>query len=128
MEGVRPGTSGSVCVSRDCLTVHSGSPSRIQLLSDWTRWYRHGLGFVYMHFPHLLCSRESCREFGRERVLLLLIAPRWPGRVWFPDLISLLEGPPLELPVRRDLLSQAAGSIFHTQPKLWAWPLRGPSS
>ncbi len=67
----------------------------------------------------------------RDRVLLLLIAPRWPGRVWFPDLISLLDGPPLELPVRRDLLSQAGGSIFHPQPelwKLWAWPLRGPSS
>ncbi len=30
-------------------------------------------------------------------VLLLLIAPQWPGRVWFPDIISLLDGPPLEL-------------------------------
>ncbi|XP_039534067.1 integrin alpha-9-like [Pimephales promelas] len=35
--------------------------------------------------------------------------PRWPTRVWFADLISLLEGPPLEIPVRRDLLSQADG-------------------
>ncbi len=33
----------------------------------------------------------------------------------------------LELPIRRDLLSQAGGSIFHPQPelwKLWAWPLK----
>ncbi len=36
----------------------------------------------------------------RDRVLLLLIAPRWPGRVWFPDMISLLDGPLLELTVR----------------------------
>ncbi len=39
--------------------------------------------------------------------------PWWPGRVCFPNLFSLLDGPPLELPVRRDLLSQAGGSIFH---------------
>ncbi len=46
------------------LTVHSGSPSRIQLLSDWTRRCRFGRGFVCMHFPRLFCSRESWREFA----------------------------------------------------------------
>ncbi len=46
------------------LTVHSGSPSRIQLHSDWTRWCRHGRGFICMHFPRSLCSRESWREFA----------------------------------------------------------------
>ncbi len=77
-----------------------------------------------MLFPRSLCSRESWREFARDRVLLLLIAPRWPGRVWFPDLISLLDGPPLVLPIRKDLLSQAGGSIFHPQPELWKlWAL-----
>ncbi len=47
------------------LTVHSGSPSCIQLLSDWTQWCRRGRGFVCMHFPWSLCSRESWREFAR---------------------------------------------------------------
>ncbi len=42
-------------------------------------------------------------------VPLLLIAPRWPCRVWFPNHLSLLDWPLLELPVRRDLLSQAGG-------------------
>ncbi len=46
------------------LIVHSGSPSRIQLLLDWTRWCRHGQGFVCMHFPQSLCYRESWREFA----------------------------------------------------------------
>ncbi|KAI2653717.1 hypothetical protein H4Q32_014045 [Labeo rohita] len=41
------------------------------------------------------------------------IAPFWPGRVWFSDPISLLDGSPWEIPVRRDLLSQAGGSILH---------------
>ncbi len=47
------------------LTVHSGSPARIHLLVDWTRWCRRGRGFVCMHFPRSLCSRESWREFTR---------------------------------------------------------------
>ncbi len=46
------------------LAVHSGSPSHIQLLSDWTRWCRRGRGFVCMHFPRSLCSQESWREFA----------------------------------------------------------------
>ncbi|KAI2653767.1 Transposon Ty3-G Gag-Pol polyprotein [Labeo rohita] len=45
----------------------------------------------------------------RDGVSLLLVAPYWPGRVWFSDLISLLDGSPWEIPVRRDLLSQAGG-------------------
>ncbi|KAI2666499.1 ORF V: Enzymatic polyprotein [Labeo rohita] len=47
--------------------------------------------------------------------------------VWFSDLISLLDGSPWEIPVRRDLLSQAGGTILHPRTelwKLWAWPLR----
>ncbi len=34
------------------------------LLLDWTRWFRRGRGFVCMHFPRSLCSRESWREFA----------------------------------------------------------------
>ncbi len=82
-------------------------------------------------FPPIALLPGVLERVCRDRVLLLLIAPRWPGRIWFPDIISLLDGPPLELPVRRDLLSQAGGSIFPPQPelwKLWAWPLWGPSS
>ena len=82
-------------------------------------------------FPPVALLPGVLERVRRDRVCLLLIAPHWPGRVWFPDLVSLLDGPPLELPVRRDLLSQAEGSIFHPRPELWnlwAWPLRGPSS
>ncbi len=115
-----------LCLERR-LTFHSGSPSHIQLLSDWTRWPR-----LHLYaFPPIAFLPGVLERVRRDRVLLLLIAPLWPGRVWFPDLISLLDGPPLVLPIRKDLLSQAGGSIFHPQPelwKLWVWPLRGPSS
>ncbi|CAM4654716.1 unnamed protein product [Leuciscus chuanchicus] len=81
-------------------------------------------------FPPVALLPGVLERVRRDRVCLLPIAPRWPGRVWFPDLVSLLDGHPLELPVRRDLLSQAGGSIFHPRPELWnlwAWPLRGPA-
>ncbi len=81
-------------------------------------------------FPPIALLPGVLERVRRDRVPLLLTAPLWPGRVCFPNLFSLL-GPPLELPVRRDLLSQAGGSIFHPHPelwKLWAWPLRGLSS
>ncbi len=119
MEGDRPGTSGSVCVLRDIslftLVLAHASSSRLCLYA----------------FPPISLLPGVLERVRRNRVLLLLIAPRWPGRVWFPDIISLLDGPPLELPVRWDLLAQARGSIFHPQPELWnlwAWLLRGPSS
>ncbi|KAL0159531.1 hypothetical protein M9458_043256, partial [Cirrhinus mrigala] len=50
----------------------------------------------------------------RDRVSLLLVAPHWPGRVWFSDLISLLDGSPWEIPVRRDLLSQGGAEVVET--------------
>lgn len=51
--------------------------------------------------------------------------------IWFSDLVSLLDSSPLEIPIRRDLLSQVGGVFVHPRPelwKLWAWPLRGPNS
>ncbi len=33
----------------------------------------------------------------------------WPGREWFSDMISLLDGSPWGIPVRRNLLSLAKG-------------------
>ena len=61
---------------------------------------------------------------------VLLVAPRWPGRAWFPVLYRLLEGDPWRLPTRLDLLSQLDGRIWHPDPsrlQLWVWPLKGQS-
>ncbi len=113
MEEVRPGTSGSVCVSRDVslptlVLPHASSSSRTGC--DDTDVAEASSVCIS---PRLLCSQEYWREFAGTGSHYFLLPPRWPGRVWFPNLFSLLDGPPLELPVRRDLLSQAGGSIFH---------------
>lgn len=47
---------------------------------------------------------------------VILVAPRWPGKHWLAEIFQLLSGPPWLLPLRRDLLSQARGEIFHPPP------------
>ncbi|KAK9533175.1 hypothetical protein VZT92_008319 [Zoarces viviparus] len=67
----------------------------------------------------------TVREQGSS---LILIAPRWPSKHWVAEIIQLLADEPWPLPIRRDLLSQAGGEIYHPHPDriaLWAWPVRG---
>ncbi|KAI2655884.1 Layilin [Labeo rohita] len=51
-------------------------------------------------------------------------APCWPTRVWFPDLISLLDSSLWAIPVRKVVLSQAQGTVYHPRPELWNLHLR----
>ncbi len=127
MEGVRPGTSGSVWVSRDV----SLSPLVLPHASSSSRTERDGADVAEASY---VCISPDCSAPGSPGE-----SSPGPGsttshcpalaRVWFPDIISLLDGPPLELPVRRDLLSQAWGSMFHPNQKcvncglgLWGGP------
>ena len=59
---------------------------------------------------------------------VLLIAPGWENQVWHPELVRLSHSPPWPIPVRKDLLSQAGGSIWHPHPERWslhAWVING---
>jgi hypothetical protein len=59
---------------------------------------------------------------------ILLIAPLWPRRSWFPLLLELLEEPPWQLPLWRKLIQQPHNGLFHQSPEvlnLHAWPLSG---
>ncbi len=56
------------------------------------------------------------------------MAPLWRNQHWFAELCRLLTAAPWPIPLKRDLLSQANGTIWHPQPELWAlhlWPLDG---
>ncbi len=50
---------------------------------------------------------------------VLLVAPHWPTQTWFPELITLMTAPPWRIPLRRELLSQGLGTIWHPCPDLW---------
>ncbi len=118
MEGVWPGTSGFVCILRDfslstLVLSHASS-------SSWTGCDGADVADASSVCIFLDCSAPgSPGESSPGPGSTTVIAPWWPGRVWFPDIISLLDGPPPELPIRRDLRSQVGGSRFHPQPELW---------
>ncbi len=44
---------------------------------------------------------------------LILISPLWRNRLWVSKLFQLLKAAPWPIPLRRDLLSQANGTIWH---------------
>ncbi|XP_057701544.1 uncharacterized protein LOC130921537 [Corythoichthys intestinalis] len=81
-------------------------------------------------FPPLPLIWLTLRRVSLEGHSLLLVAPFWPARLWFPLLRSLCVGEPWCLPERRDLLSQLGGQLWHPDPRrlrLHVWPLRGPT-
>ena len=51
---------------------------------------------------------------------LTLIAPFWPQRAWFPDLLNLLTEVPVPLPVRPRLLKQPHMFHFHQNLQMLA--------
>lgn len=94
------------------------------MVQGWPRLCLHS-------FPPNMLLPGILKRVHQDGVCLLLVAPFWLARVWFSDLMSLLDGSPWENPVRRGLLSQAGGTILHPRPelwKLWVWPLRVPNS
>ena len=44
---------------------------------------------------------------------IVLIAPFWPSRSWFQELLGLLVSPPITLPVIPNLLEQLQGRFRH---------------
>lgn len=93
------------------------------LAHDWPQ------GCLLYAFPPLPLLTLVLDRVAACNHRVLLVAPYWPGRVWFPRIRQLLNGEPWRLPARRDLLSQVGGRIWHPQPgrlQLHVWPLRGP--
>lgn len=77
-------------------------------------------------FPPIPLLWETLHRISLCKHRVLLVAPRWPARPWFPLLLRLLTGNPWKLPPRKDLLSQLEGSVWHPDPahlQLWVWPL-----
>ncbi len=81
----------------------------------------------YAFPPVSLLAQTLCkvREYEEQ---VLLVAPYWPNRTWFPKLMLLATAPPWQIPLRRDLLSQRGGILWHPRPDLWnlhVWSLDG---
>ncbi len=73
-------------------------------------------------------SRTDLCKVREDEEQVLLVAPYWPNRTWFPELMLLATAPPWQIPLRRDLLSQRGGTLWYPRPDLWnlhVWSLDG---
>ena len=95
------------------------------LLQDWSN------ADLYA-FPPFAILRKVINKFRNSpNSRMTLIAPWWPQREWFPDLIALVVEEPRQLPLRQDLLTQPLGRALHQNLPmlhLTAWRLSTISS
>ncbi len=92
------------------------------LAHSWPRGLR-----KYAFPPVSLLAQTLCKV-REEEEQILLVAPYWPTRTWFPELMLLVTAPPWQIPLRKDLLTQRRGTLWHPHPDLWklhVWSLDG---
>ena len=77
------------------------------LLQSWDGWQAYAFP-LWSLIPAVLKKLRSS-----SGVLLTIIAPYWPQRPWFPDLLDLVVDGPVALPQSRDLLRQPHFPRFH---------------
>ena len=77
------------------------------LLQSWNGWQ------AYAFPPWSLIPAVLKKLQSSSGVLLTIIAPYWPQRPWFPDLLDLVVDGPVALPQSRDLLRQPHFHRFH---------------
>ena len=70
------------------------------LLQNWNGWQ------AYAFPPWSLMPAVLKKLWSSSGVLLTIIAPYWPQRPWFPDLLDLVVDGPVPLLLSRDLLRQ----------------------
>ena len=79
-------------------------------------------------FPPFSLISQVLRKIKEDQASLILVAPCWPTRPWFSDVLTLLVDQPLPLPLRSDLVVQPLSEILHPRPAvlhLTAWLLSG---
>ena len=79
-------------------------------------------------FPPFRMVPQVLNKIRNVYCTIILIAPMWPQRSWFNNLLELVTASPIQLPCKEDLLSQAHDTVFHPNiemPRLHVWRLSG---
>ena len=79
----------------------------VALLRIWNGWQ----AYAFPPWSLILAGFQKLRS--SSGVLLTIVAPYWPERPWFPDLLDLVVDGPVALPQSRDLLRQPHFHRFH---------------
>ncbi len=74
--------------------------------------------------PVSLLAQTLCKV-REEEEQILLVAPYWPTRTWFPELMLLVTAPPWQIPLRKDLLPQRRGTRVQTSGNFMYGPWTG---
>ncbi len=126
LEPLRESGGGSIRYEQECTLPVVLLP--VPLPAERDVLTAHWLAARLYAFPPIKILPLVLCKIREERVSVILIAPNWLNQPWFPDLTELLAAPPWPIPVRRDMLSQADGSVWHPNPELWSlhvWLLQG---
>ncbi len=92
-----------------CQLIYSlteGTLGTDALAHSWPRGLRN-----YAFPPVSLLAQTLCKV-REEEEQILLVAPYWPTRTWFPELMLLVTAPPWQIPLRKDLLTQRRGTLW----------------
>ncbi len=103
-------------------SLSEGTLGTDALAYSWPR------GLCKYAFPPVSLLAQTLCKVREDEEQVLLVAPYWPNRTWFPELMLLATAPPWQIPLRRDLLSQRGGTLWHPCPDLWnlhVWSLDG---
>ena len=107
---------------RYCARTQDSAAWRIDAFSlQWT-------GLRAYAFPPFTLIPRVLHKIREDKAWVLLVAPRWPRRSWFRELVDLLAGHPITLPLRPDLVVQPVSETRHPHLNtlhLTAWPLSG---
>lgn len=77
-------------------------------------------------YPPTCLIPKVLKHMLRYHCQIILIAPRWPRRHWYTDILQNLIAIPIELPKMQNLLHQTKTEIYHPHPEilnLTAWLL-----
>ncbi len=103
-------------------SLSGGTLGTDALAHSWPR------GLCKYAFPPVSLLAQTLCKVREDEERVLLVAPYWPNRTWFPELMLLATAPPWLVPLRKDLLSQRRGTLWHPRPDLWklhVWSLDG---
>ena len=89
---------------------------------------------VYL-FPPFPLIHKCLSKIKRDKCRVILIAPVWKSRLWYPIILGILMDPPALLPVRKDLsqlpLSNQTHPLLTDRKRNFkpaAWPVSGNPS
>jgi hypothetical protein len=111
-------------------------PTYVSPLPDVQAWRQDALSFPWTGlwgyaFPPFALIPEVLQKVRDHPCEIILVAPDWPARSWYPALLDLLVDKPFQLPLFRSLLRQPDSHLVHQHLEmlnLHGWRLSNPVS